>query len=104
MTLTQTVEIPDNRRLYLDLEIPREVTADKAYVTIQFPAPEEMQAKPKTANKKIGMTRKELDDFLKNAHTPHSDALLGILSDYGDISIEEIRGERLAGKYPEYFK
>jgi len=104
MTLTQTVEIPDNRRLYLDLEIPREVTADKAYITIQFPVPVEVQAKPKIENKKINMTRKELDEFLKNAHTPHSDALLGILSNIGDITAEQIREERLARKYPEYFK
>ena len=104
MTLTQTVDIPDNRRLYLDLEIPREVTADKAYITIQFPVPVEVQTKPKVENKKINMTRKELDEFLKNAHTPHSDALLGILSNVGDISAEQIREERLARKYPEYFK
>ena len=92
MTLTQTVEIPDNRRLYLDLEIPSEVMADKAYITIQFPV--EVQAKPKVANKKIGMTRKELDEFLKNAHTPISDSLLGILKT--DMTIDEIRIARLA--------
>ena len=64
MTITQTVEIPADRRLYLDLEIPREVTADKAYVTIQFPV--EVQAKPKAANKKTGMTREELDESEKS--------------------------------------
>ncbi|MCL2139127.1 MAG: hypothetical protein FWH41_06305 [Treponema sp.] len=108
MTITQTVEIPADRRLYLDMEIPHEITADKAFVTIQFPVPaeaqQEMPAEPRTAGKKIGMTRKELDEFLKNAHTPHSDALLGILSGAGDITLEQIREERLARKYPEYFK
>ena len=94
MTLTQTVEIPDNRRLHLDLEIPREVTADKAYITIQFPVPVEVQAKPMAAKKKIGMTRKELDEFLKNANTPISDSLLGILKT--DMTIDEIRMARLA--------
>ena len=103
MTLTQTVDIPADRRVRFDFEVPREVTADKAYVTVQFPVPAEVQAKT-AASKKIGMTRKELDEFLKNAHTPHSDALLGILSNDGDITAEQIREERLARKYPEYFK
>jgi len=98
MTITQTVEIPENRRLYLDLEIPREVQADKAYVTVQFPvlaeARSEVTAEFKAAGKKIGMTRKELDEFLKNAHTPISDSLLGILKT--DITIDEIRMARLA--------
>ena len=94
ITIEQTVAIPDNRRLYFDLEIPREVTADKAYVTIQFPVSAEVQAKPKAANKKINMTRKELDEFLKNAHTPISDSLLGILKT--DMTVDEIRMARLA--------
>ena len=38
MTVTQTVDIPVNRRLQLDFEVPREVTAEKATVIIQFPA------------------------------------------------------------------
>ena len=98
MTITQTVEIPADRRLHLDLEIPREITADKAYVIVQFPFPVNSQAgsaeKPKASNKKIGMTRKELDDFLKNAHTPISDSLLGILKT--DMTLDEIRMARLA--------
>ena len=98
MTITQTVKIPENRRLYLDLEIPSEVTADKAYVTVQFPFPAEAQtdtaAEQKDMNKKIGMTRKELDEFLKNADTPISESLLGILKT--DMTIDEIRMARLA--------
>ena len=49
MTITQTVEIPENRRLYLEMEIPRDVQAKKAYVTVQFPIPveEQPEAKPK---------------------------------------------------------
>ena len=35
MTLTQTVEITDNRRIYFDL--PREVPTGKIQVTLQFP-------------------------------------------------------------------
>ena len=93
MTLTQTVEIPADRRVRLDFEVPREVTADKAYITVEFPTPAEVQAKT-AAGKKIGMTRQELDEFLKNAHTPISDSLLGILKT--DMTVDEIRMARLA--------
>ena len=91
MTITQTVEIPVDRRLII--EIPREVTADRAYVTVHFPVSGEIQpeavSEPKTVSKKINMTRKELDEFLKNAHTPITDSLLGILKT--DMTVDEIR-------------
>ena len=100
MTITQTVDIPANRRLNFELEIPQEVTADKAYVIVQFPVPiksrSEIKAEPKAVKKKLGMTRKDLDEFLKNAYTPHSDALLGLLSGMGEIDLDKIRMERLA--------
>jgi len=32
MTITQTVEIPENRRLHLDFDIPREIPTGKAQV------------------------------------------------------------------------
>jgi len=73
MTITQTVEITDSRRLHLDLEIPLEIPAGKAQVelkVIPFAKPEE----------KSPITRE----------------LTGILSDLGDISIQQIRDERLA--------
>ena len=98
MTVTQTVEIPANRRLHLDLEIPREVTADKAYIIVQFPtlvkSKAETAALPKKSNKKIGMTRAEIDEFVKNTHTPIADSLLGILKT--DMTLDEIRTARLA--------
>ena len=97
MTITQTVEIPADRRLIID--VPREVPAGKTILTFT-PA----TTVPKATNKKIGMTRKELDEMLKNAHTPHSDALSGILSGIEDFTAQQIREERLAKRYPEYFK
>ena len=88
MTIAQTVDIPADRRI--TLEIPREVTADKAYVIVKFPVP----IKPKASNKKIGMTRAEIDEFVKNAHTPILDKLTGIL--HTDMTVDEIRMARLA--------
>ena len=97
-SMEQTIKIPTNRRVHLDFDIPREVTSDTAHIIIQFPVKEEIKpavaTPPKVVNKKIDMTRKELDEFLKNAHTPISDSLLGILKT--DMTIDEIRTARLA--------
>ena len=41
MTLTQTVEIPANRQLNLNLEVPREVPTGRANIIIQFPIQQE---------------------------------------------------------------
>jgi len=90
MTITQTVDIPADRRLVID--VPREVTTDKAYIIIQFPVP--IEAQPKATSTKIGMTRNELDEFLEKSNTPISDSLLGILKT--DMTIDEIRMARLA--------
>ena len=97
MTITQTVEIPANRRVFID--IPREISTGKARVLI-FPVADSKQptlkadAASSKGNKKIGMTRTEIDEFLKNAHTPISDSLLGILKT--DMTLAEIRMARLA--------
>jgi len=109
MTLTQTVEIPADRRVNFDFEVPHEIPTGKArfeFKVIPFVKKEDAPAKaePENGRKTIGMTMKELDKFLENAHTPHSDALAGLLSGMGDITAEQIREERLAKKYPEYFK
>ena len=97
--MTQTVDILENRRLNLNFEVPREIPMGMAQVEIKvipFVKKEEKPAKttPENGRKTIGMTREELDEFLKNAHTPHSDALLGILKT--DMTLDEIRMARLA--------
>ena len=97
MTIPQTVDITDSRRLRLDFEVPREIPAGKAQVelkVIPFVKKEEKAA----ANKppKLRLTKEELNEMLKNAKTPISDSLTGILAHLGDITIEQIREERLA--------
>ena len=77
MTITQTIEVPDDRRVYFD--VPREVPTGKAKFEIKvIPF-----VKP---------SQKETDKH----STPHTDALLSIFSNMGEISIDEIRDERLA--------
>jgi hypothetical protein len=93
-TIEQTVDIPADRRI--TIEVPREVPEGKARVelkVIPFVKKEEDKPLPKG---KLFRSKKELDEFLANAHTPISDSLTGILAHLGDITIEQIRDERLA--------
>ena len=110
MTITQTVEIPADRRIII--EVPPQVPTGKMNVIIQFPVRED--AKPvcsteqaaaseasliekhiaKNNDGKIRLTRKELDEMLKDC--PVTQRLSGILSGMGDIDLDEIRMARLA--------
>ena len=83
MTIGKTVEIPADRKLHLDFDVPVEIPAGKARVELKV----------------IPFVKKQKKATLKNADsslTPHTDALLSILSNLGDINIDEIREERLA--------
>jgi len=80
MVITQTIDILDDRRVFFDF--PREVPTGKAQVEL-----------------KVIPFVKKYDETVKNTSersTPHTDALLNILSKIGDITIDEIRDERLA--------
>ena len=83
MTITQIVEIPANRQLMID--IPPEVPAGKAQVEVKVIPFVKKEEKPEPPLK-----------CLIGVETPRADALLGILSDLGDINLDEIRKERLA--------
>lgn len=120
MTITQTVDIPANRRLTIN--IPREVPVGvKAHFELKVipcssrvsgdvnrTAPRSGDAIPfikKNENPseagllKFKFSKKELEELLQDAHTPISDSLSGILANLGNITSEQIREERLA----EYF-
>ncbi|MCL2412320.1 MAG: hypothetical protein FWC97_11835 [Treponema sp.] len=103
MTITQTVEIPANRRL--TIEIPREVPTGRTDVIIQFPVHRDTQplAAPKTkksalvdslprdSNGKIRLTKSIVDEMLADKTLL---SLTGILRT--DLTVDEIREERLA--------
>jgi len=96
MTIKQTVEIPANRRVHFDFEVPREVPEGRAQVEfkiIPFVKKDAQVSKPvlKDKNGKIRLT-KELKEELLADETLRS--LTGIL--HTDMTIEEIRDERLA--------
>ena len=84
MTITQTVTIPADRRLQLEVEVPLEIPAGRAQVKLKVISFVKKQEKP--------TTKKNAD----SQATPHTDALLNILSGLGEINLEEIRDERLA--------
>ena len=49
---------------------------------------------------KFRLDKRELDEMLRNAQTPISDSLTGILAHLGDITAEQICEERLAELKP----
>ena len=89
MTITQTVEVPANRRI--TLELPREIPEGKAQVEFRVIPFVKKEEKP-AGNDKIRFTRKELDEMVKNSPTLHK--LAGIL--HTDMTLDEIRMARLA--------
>ena len=90
MTIMQTVEIPANRRI--TLEFPRHVPVGKAQIELKVvPFPKKQEN-----HEEFRLTKRELAEMLQNAQTPISDSLTGILEHLGDITVEQIREERLA--------
>jgi hypothetical protein len=92
MSVTQTVEIPADRRLHLDFDIPNDIPVGKAQVELKIIP----FAKKPNDSGKLRFSKQELDKILRESKTPHSDALTGILANLGDITAEQIREERLA--------
>ena len=93
MTLTQTIDIPANRRVHFDFEIPREIPEGKAQVEFKV-IPFGIKEKKPADNGKIRFTRHELEEMAKNSPTLHK--IAGILSHLGDVDLDEIRMARLA--------
>ena len=107
MTITQTVDIPADRRVRFDFIVPRDIPEGQTNVVIQFPFPAKVQPSettateekpkmhiPKNSNGKFRISRQELDELRKNS--PISQSLSGILSGLGDVDLDEVRMARLA--------
>jgi len=86
MTITQTVEIPADRRLTID--IPREVPLGKAQVELKVIPFAKKEEKPEPPLK-----------CLIGVETPLSDSLLGIAANLGNVTLDELRDEWLTEKY-----
>jgi hypothetical protein len=83
MTIEQTVEIPVDRLVSFKFLAPKEIPAGPARLELKVIPILEGKDKP-------------VPETGKKSATPLTDALSGILSSLGDISLEEIREERLA--------
>jgi hypothetical protein len=101
MTITQTVDIPADHRVFFEFLAPREIPEGKAKVEVKVIPFVEKQTDQRSA-KPVPKNADEatpIPDSLKHIlsqPSPHTDALLGILSGLGDITLEQIRDERLA--------
>jgi len=87
MTIEQTVEIPVDHRVFFEFMAPREIPTGKARIELKLTPVVEKPSDLRSVN------------ALKNADaaTPHTDALLEIVSKIGgNIDPDEIRAERLA--------
>jgi hypothetical protein len=85
MIITQTVEIPADRRVFF--ELPPELPIGRAQVELKI-IPFTKQENPVPS---ATMVYNGIDHY-----TPISDSLVDILAHMGDMSIDEIRKERLA--------
>jgi len=84
MTITQTIDIPADRRI----TVPREVPTGRTIINFT-PA---SAAKQRSA---VAITSEKSEEAaIRN--TPRADRLLGAAVGLGDISIDEIRDERLS--------
>ena len=84
MTIRQTVEIPPDRRVLFEFFAPKEIPAGKAKVELKLTPVVEKSVNQRSEISPVG-------------DTPHTDALLEILSRIGgNIDPDEIRMERLA--------
>jgi len=93
MTITQTVEIPADRRLIID--VPPQVPTGRTDVIIQFPVQEAVkplaEPLPIDADGKIRLTKPMVEEMLADKTLR---SLTGILCT--DMTVDEIREERLA--------
>ena len=94
MTIEQIVEIPTDHRVFFEFLAPKEIPPGPARVELKVTPVPARQVKP------VQDISKHLASP-KGSATPITDSLVGILSHVGDISIKEIREERLMKKYQE---
>ncbi|MDR2718325.1 MAG: hypothetical protein LBB89_09720 [Treponema sp.] len=83
MTIEQTVEIPVDHKIFFEFLAPKEIPAGLARLELKITPVIEIQGKPAEKKESAGVT-------------PRADRLLGIAAHLGDLSLEEIRAERLA--------
>ena len=97
MTITQTIEIPADHRVSFEFLAPENIPAGKAKVEVKVTPVVEKQDKPMPkSTDEQAKRRAEFLAKLRSQPTPLADSLLGVAANLGDITLEQIRDERLA--------
>jgi len=89
MIIEQTVEIPADHRVFFEFLAPKEIPVGKARLELKVTPVREQEEEPIPKPS-------VLTDVLSGIPTPRADRLLGIAASLGDLSLEEIRSERLS--------
>ena len=98
MTLIQTVDIPADRRVRFDFEVPPEIPEGKAQIEFKvIPFAKEVE-KPSIDNDEPPLK------CLIGVDTSLVDSLVGIISNLENKTYDELRFEGMMEKYGEYFK
>jgi len=96
MTITQTIEVPADRRVFFEFQAPEEIPAGPARVELKvFPVSEKQDEFP-PVNARGTSVSDSLFSILSDKPTPRADRFLGIAKKLGDITLEQIKDERLA--------
>ena len=124
MTLTQTVEIPADRRVRFDFEVPREIPEGKARVELKVIPFEKKEEQPvidkdtpplkcligvdtPRSDRLLGAAASKVEPPLKclvGVDTSLVDSLVGTISNPENKTYDELRFEGMMEKYGEYFK
>jgi len=96
MTIEQTIEVPADRRIFFEFLAPKEIPTGPARVELKVTPVSEKQDESVRENDKKPPISDMFPGILSDKPTPRADRLLGIAANLGDISLEDIRDERLA--------
>ena len=112
MTITQTVDIPADRRVFFEFLAPREIPAGKARVEMKVTPVVEKQTDQRSAEPALsadeGASPHPHSDALAeilSRPSPHTDALFALLAPIrGTVDVDEIRTERIMAKHLKHLK
>jgi hypothetical protein len=98
MTITQTVDIPADHRVFFEFLAPREIPAGKTRVEVKLTPVVEKQTDQRSAKPDLSA------DEGASPH-PNSDALFALFAPIrGTVDVDEIRTERILAKHLKHSK
>ena len=96
MTITQTVEVPADRRVFFEFLAPREIPAGKAKVEVKVTPVVEKQTDQRSAKPDLSADEGEMSPV---------DALFALFAPIrGTVDVDEIRTERIMAKHFKHLK